>query len=103
MLSEVSFVTPYDIPTLLEQITSNGKTLQEGNEEARQACLTAARNLQFALEKPTESILRTRIAEVKHHPSSHIRLQSWPLTNLAASSRCCSTHRFRPGYLSEDG
>lgn len=62
MLSEVSFETPYDVPALLKQIASNGDNLQE--EEARQTCLTAARNLQFALEKPTESILRTRVAEV---------------------------------------
>ena len=65
MLSEVSFVTPYDIPALLKQIALNGDYLQK--EEARQACLTAARNLQFALEKPTESILRTRVAEPAHH------------------------------------
>lgn len=64
MLSEVSFETPYDITALLKQIASYGDKLQKGDEEARQACLTAARNLQFALEKPTESILRARVAEV---------------------------------------
>ena len=68
MLSEVSYKTPYDIPNLLKQIACNGDNLQEGGEEARQACLTAARNLQFALEKPTESILRTRVAEVRTLP-----------------------------------
>ncbi|CAD6575077.1 MAG: hypothetical protein ASARMPREDX12_007082 [Alectoria sarmentosa] len=67
MLSEVSFETPYDIPALLNQIASNGDNLQKGGEEARQACLTATRNLQFALEKPTESILRARVAEPAHH------------------------------------
>lgn len=76
MLSEVSFETPYDIPALLKQIASNGENLQEGGETARQACLTAARNLQFALEKPTESILRARVAEVEDYPSSHVELQS---------------------------
>ena len=64
MLSEVSFETPCDIDALLKQIASNGDNLKKGDEEARQACLTAARNLQFALEKPTESILRARVAEV---------------------------------------
>lgn len=64
MSSEVSFETPYDIPALLTQIASNGDDLLKGGEEARQACLTAARKLQFALEKPTESILRARVAEV---------------------------------------
>ena len=64
MLSEVSFQTPYDVPALLKEIAANGDDLQEGGEEARRACLTAARNLQFALEKPTESILRARVAEV---------------------------------------
>lgn len=65
MLSEVSFESPYDIPALLKQIASNGDNLQK--EEARQSCLTAARKLQFALEKPTESILRARVAEPAHH------------------------------------
>lgn len=64
MSSKVDFNTPYNIPTLLSQIASTSNKLQRGDEEARKACLTAARDLQFALEKPTESILRTRVSEV---------------------------------------
>lgn len=73
MFSEVSFETPYDVPALLKEIASHGENLQK--EEARQACLTAARNLQFALEKPTESILRARVAEVGESPLITVRLQ----------------------------
>lgn len=68
MSSEVSFETPYDVSALLTQIASNGGDLLKGGEEARRACLIAARKLQFALEKPTESILRARVAEVGAAP-----------------------------------
>ena len=56
--------TPYDIPALVEKISTTSKSLGKDNGEARRQCLEAARSLIFGLETPIESILRTAWAEV---------------------------------------
>ena len=56
--------SPFDIPGLLEDITSNGKALAGGDASARKKLLTAARTLGFALESPVEAILRIAWSEV---------------------------------------
>ncbi|KAF6238136.1 hypothetical protein HO173_003770 [Letharia columbiana] len=85
MSSEVSFETPYDVSALLTQIASNGGDLLKGGEEARRACLIAARKLQFALEKPTESILRARVAEPAHHAALRIAVDLGLFQKMAES------------------
>ena len=56
--------SPYDIPALVETISTASKNLGKDSREARRQCLDAARSLIFALETPIESILRTAWAEV---------------------------------------
>lgn len=56
--------TPYNIPALLKEIDTTGKSLGRDNRKARQQCLAAARSLCHALETPVESILRMNYAEV---------------------------------------
>ena len=56
--------TPYDIPALVEKISTTSKNLGKDSGEARRQCLDAARSLTVALETPIESILRTAWAEV---------------------------------------
>lgn len=56
--------TPYNIPALLKEIDTTGKSLGRDNQKARQQCLAAARSLCHALETPVESILRMNYAEV---------------------------------------
>lgn len=57
--------TPFDIPSLLKEVQSNGTGLS-GNEEARRQCLAAARSLCYALETPLESLTRIQYAELSH-------------------------------------
>ena len=56
--------TPYDIPALVNKISSTSKDLGKDTGEARRQCLDAARLLSFALETPVESVSRNLWAEV---------------------------------------
>ena len=56
--------TPYDIPALVENISTTSKDLGKDNGEARRQCLEAARSLTFALEAPIETVIRHGWAEV---------------------------------------
>ena len=56
--------SPYDIPELLKQISINGDKLGKDGGDARRQCLLAARSLAFALETPSEAILRNTWSEV---------------------------------------
>lgn len=63
--------TPFDIPSLIEKVHTNGSNLS-GNEEARRQCLAAARSLCYALETPRESVLRLHYAEISHQAAIRI-------------------------------
>ncbi|MCJ1306215.1 hypothetical protein MMC08_009033, partial [Hypocenomyce scalaris] len=54
---------PFDVPHLLEDITSNAKVGSQGDEKARKKALAAARSLCLALETPPEAIVRIAWAE----------------------------------------
>lgn len=56
--------SPYNVPDLLEQIQIAGKDVDNDDGESRRQCLQAARSLVFALETPSEAILRNTWAEV---------------------------------------
>ena len=59
---------PFDVPHLLEDITSNAKVGSQGDEKARKKALAAARSLCLALETPPEAIVRIAWAEVSSEP-----------------------------------
>ena len=55
---------PFDIPALVEAITTTSKELGKDTGEARRQCLQTARSLCFALEEPIETVIRHGWAEV---------------------------------------
>ena len=55
---------PYNIPALVESISTTSKELSKDTGEARRQCLRAARSLCFALEEPIETIIKHGWAEV---------------------------------------
>ncbi len=56
-----------DVPHLLEEIASNGKSFTQGDGKARKKALVAARELCLALETPVEAIIRMCWAEVSYN------------------------------------
>ena len=59
-----------NVPHLLEEIASNGRSFALGNPKARKKALAAGRELCLALETPVEAIIRICWAEV-HVDSSY--------------------------------
>ena len=55
---------PYNIPALVESISTTSKELGKDTGEVRRQCLQAARSLCFALEEPIETVIRHGLAEV---------------------------------------
>lgn len=56
---------PFIVAALTDEITASGREVQgQGNDDARQQCLTAARSLCYALESPLVSLLSLGCAEI---------------------------------------